>query len=339
MNLKSLRCFLIVPLILAFPLAPPAVAGGILIFNDGFNTGDSCAWSLGPSSCLGAGFQIDTPEVIIGPGEEITYCYYFETPNAATIGVNRWALTLGSVAHDVTLYATYDNAQNPTPRQLDGTLSAVNCGFDDSGATNTIANWLYAGHDSFAELVLPADDGAGNPLAVEVPAGAPLFLAMHFVNPTGAAIANTVRLEAEALAIGTPYTETATYFTYNTSLSIPPGAVGDTETRTCPVPAGVEFWYFTTRTHRHGTLATVKDGVGPLVQSSNWEQPAIQLFPPPTAYTFSPSGMTYECVYDNPGPTTINAGNSPQSDENCVGIGYFFPATRPLLCINSAGPL
>jgi hypothetical protein len=339
MRPTTLRCLQKVLLIVAFAGMPPAVAGGNLVFNDGFNTGDSCAWSLGPSSCLGAGFQIDTPEVLIGPGEEITYCYYFETPNAESIGVKRWALTLGSVAHDVTLYATYDNAQNPAPRQADGTLSAVDCGFTDSAATSTVANWLYAGHDTFSELVLPGDDGAGNPLAVEVPAGAPMFLEMHFINPTGSQIANTVRLDAEALAIGTTYTETASYYTYNNSLSIPPGAAGDTETRTCAVPAGVEFWFLTTRTHLHASLATVRDGANPLVQSSNWEQPAIQQFPPPSAYTFSASGMTYECVYDNPSASTITSGNDPQTDENCVGIGYFFPATRPLLCFNNVGPL
>ncbi len=338
MRSRTLRWLPIVALMVIFPVAPPAVAGN-LIFSDGFNTGDSCAWSLGPSSCLGPGFQIDTPEVLIGPGEEITYCYYFETPNAETIGVKRWALTLGSVAHDVTLYATYDGAQNPTARQPDGTLSASDCGFEDSATTGTIANWLYAGHDAFAELVLPADDGAGSPLAVEIPAGAPMFLEMHFINPTGATIANTVRLDAEALAIGTAYAETASYFTYNTSLSIPAGSGGHTETRTCAAPAGVEFWFLTTRTHLRATLATVKDGPGPLVQSSDWEHPAIQLFPPPAAYTFSASGMTYECVYDNPTGSTIHAGNSPQTDENCVGIGYFFPATRPMLCINNVGPL
>ena len=336
MRSRTLRWLPIVALMVVFSVAPPAVAGN-LIFSDGFDTGDSCAWSLGPSSCLGPGFQIDTPEVLIGPGEEITYCYYFETPNPEPIGVKRWALTLGSVAHDVTLYATYDGAQNPTPRQPVGTLSAVDCGFEDTAATSTIANWLYAGHDSFDELVLPADDGAGNPLAVEVPAGAPMFLQMHFINPTGVEIANTVRLEAEALAIGTPYTETASYYTYNNSLSIPPGGI--TATQTCPVPAGVEFWFLTTRTHLHATLATVRDGPGPLVQSSNWEHPAIQLFPPPASYTFSPSGLTYECVFNNPGPTAITSGNDPQVDENCVGIGYFFPATRPFVCLDNTGPL
>lgn len=336
MRSRTLRWLPIVALMVIFPVAPPAVAGN-LIFSDGFNTGDSCAWSLGPSSCLGSGFQIDSPEVLIGPGEEITYCYYFETPNPEPIGVKRWALTLGSVAHDVTLYATYDGAQNPTPRQAVGTFSAVDCGFEDTAATSTIANWLYAGHDPFAELVLPADDGAGNPLAVEVPAGAPMFLQMHFINPTGVEIANTVRLEAEALAIGTPYTETASYYTYNNSLSIPPGGI--TATQTCPVPAGVEFWFLTTRTHLHATLATVRDGPGPLVQSSNWEHPAMQLFPPPAAYTFSASGLTYECVYDNPTGSTIHSGNDPQADENCVGIGYFFPATRPFVCLDNAGPL
>ena len=338
MSARTLRWLPIVALMVEFAEAPPAAAGGITIFSDGFNTGDSCAWNLGPSSCLGPGFQIDTPEVLIGPGEEITYCYYFETPNAEPIGVKRWALTLGSVAHDVTLYATYDGAQNPTPRQPDNTLTASDCGFEDTAATSTIANWLYAGHDAFAELVLPADDGAGSPLAVEVPAGAPMFLQMHFINSTGATIANTVRLDAEALAIGTAFTETASYYTYNDSLSIPAGSGGHSETQTCAAPPGVEFWFFTTRTHSHATLATVKDGVGPLVQSSDWEHPAIQLFPPPAAYTFSASGMTYECVYNNPGPTTITSGNDPQTDENCVGIGYFFPATRPLLCLDSTGP-
>lgn len=338
MSTRTLRWLPIVALMVEFAEAPPAAAGGIPIFSDGFNTGDSCAWNLGPSSCLGPGFQIDTPEVLIGPGEEITYCYYFETPNTEPIGVKRWALTLGSVAHDVTLYATYDGAQNPTPRQPDGTLTASDCGFEDTAATSTIANWLYAGHDAFAELVLPADDGAGSPLAVEVPAGAPMFLEMHFINSTGATIANTVRLDAEALAIGTAYTETASYFTYNTSLSIPAGSGGHTATQTCPVPPGVEFWFLTTRTHGHASLATVRDGLGPLVQSPDWEHPAIQLFLPPAAYTFSASGMTYECVYNNPGPTTITSGNDPQTDENCVGSGYFFPATRPLLCLDSTGP-
>jgi len=320
-------------------LSEAAVAAGpVPVFNDGFETGDSCAWSVGPSSCLGPGFQFDTPEVIVGPGEEITYCYYFHTPNAETIGIRRWALTLGSVAHDVTLFATYDATHLPADREPAGTLSSTNCGFVDMGSSNTLANWAYAAHNPFEQIVLPADDGAGSPLAVEVVAGQPMFLQMHFINPTGVAIANTVRLAAEALEIGVGYTKTASYFTYNNSISIPASSAGHTETRTCAAPAGVEFWFLSTHTHQFATSASVRDGVIPLVQSADWENPEILVFSSPGFYTFSPSGLTYECVYNNPTGSPIVSGNSPISDENCVGIGYFFPATRPLLCIDNAGP-
>ncbi len=339
MPLRPLQWLPIVPLLLVLPGAPPAAAGGILIFDDGFDTGDSCAWTLGPSSCLGAGFQIDTPEVLISPGEEITYCYYFETPNAEPIGVHRWALSLGSVTHDVTLFATYGAAWVPAVRQAAGTLSAVDCGFVDSAVTNTTALWMYAAHSSFEQLLLPADDGAGTPLAVELAAGQPLFLQMHFKNPTGVQIANTVTLEAEAFEVGTVYTKTASYLAFNLSINVPATTSGSTASGTCATPPGAKFWMLTTETHHFATEATIRDGVAPLVVTSDWQNPALTTFSGPSFYTFSPAGLTYECTYDNDTGSTVNTGNDPVLDENCAGIGYFFPATRPLLCLDSTGPL
>ena len=146
-----------------------------------------------------------------------------------------------------------------------------------------------------------------------------------------------MRLDAEALAIGTAYTETASYFTYNTSLSIPAGSGGHTATQTCPVPPGVEFWFLTTRTHGHASLATVRDGLRSSRSVPDWEHPAIQLFLPPAAYTFSASGMTYECVHNNPRPTTITSGDDPQTAE-FRRERLLFPATRPLLCLDSTRP-
>lgn len=317
----------------------PLLAGGILVFADGFEANNSCLWGTGTPTCPGPGFQIETPEILVGPGEETTYCYYFQAPNDSTLGVRRWALTLGSVAHDVTLYATYDASSLPADRQLPGTLSATDCGFLDSGATGTTANWIYAAHDPFAELILPADDGTGTPLAVEILAGQPMFLEMHFINPTGASIANTVRLDAEAHEVAVAYTKTASYYTYYNSLNIPPSSTGTTFSGTCAAPPGVKFWLLTTNTHKFASLVTLKDGAAPLLTTSDWEQPTIGTFPGPTFYTFSVSGLTYECTFDNPTGSTINSGNSRTTDENCVGIGYFFPATEPLLCIDNTGPL
>jgi hypothetical protein len=53
---------------------------------------------------------------------------------------------------------------------------------------------------------------------------------------------------------------------------------------------------------------------------------------------FSSSGLTYDCVYDNPGNAIVVSGDSESTNESCIGIGYFFPATGPKLCVNNLGP-
>ena len=59
-------------------------------------------------------------------------------------------------------------------------------------------------------------------------------------------------------------------------------------------------------------------------------------------YTFTSGTLTYECTYTNNGDnanSTIVSGPSAQTNEMCMGVGYFFPATGPRFCLNSTGPL
>ena len=35
------------------------------------------------------GFQVASPDVTIKPGEEVTYCYYFRTPNTETLVIKK----------------------------------------------------------------------------------------------------------------------------------------------------------------------------------------------------------------------------------------------------------
>lgn len=35
---------------------------------------------------------------------------------------------------------------------------------------------------------------------------------------------------------------------------------------------------------------------------------------------------------------TITSGDSPTTDEQCMAIGYFFPATKSLVCIDGPDP-
>ncbi|MEO8275765.1 MAG: hypothetical protein ABI639_06065 [Thermoanaerobaculia bacterium] len=310
----------------------------VQIFNDGFNGGNSCLWSIGPSTCPGPNdFQVASPEVSINPGQEITYCYYFRTPNEATRGIHRFVLELGSVVHDAAVFATYNSIQVPTDRQTPGTMSAVDCGFEDTAATGTVANWVFGAHHSGDELVIPADDGTGTPLAMEIVADQPMFMRIHFINPTGSAIANTVTLTAQGLADAVAYTRTESYLAYNDSFSIGAGMTG-TATGGCDTPIPAHFWWLSTETHQFATEAKLKDGASVLVTTSNWQSPAIATFAAPAFLDFASLQVTYTCNYSNTTGGSLTPGNSPTANENCIAIGYFFPATRPFLCFGNGGP-
>ena len=319
--------------LLAAVLSPSRALAIDPVFLDSFETGDSCAWTPGPSTC--PGFRIETPPVTVLGGEEATWCYYFHTPNSAAMGIRKWKSTMTPGTHHMIAYTTYDAGWNPADRQPAGTLTQSPCGFG-SGTGN--AAWVFAAHDPAAELAMPGDDGSGTPLAVEIPAGQPGFIYMRAFNSGTDPITASVQLEAEALPPATPYTETATYHAINTTLSIPPGSVGFPAAKTCPTPPGVEFWWLSTRTHRFATQAKVRDGNSDLVVSTDWEHPSALVLAAPNFHAFS-SGLTYECTYNNPTGASIVAGESESTNETCIGVGYFFPATRPMLCINNIGPL
>lgn len=304
------------------------------VFSDGFESGSTCGWGFGSASC--PGFEIRSPAAEVPAGEQRIYCYYFHAPITATLGIRRWVMTLDAGVDRATLFATYDGTWAPADQQPAGTLAPGPCGFGTGGGYTA---WMFAAHSANEELSVPADDGAGQPLAVEVPAAQPMVLRMHYANPGSEPLTATVFLGAEAYEPGTAYTRTATYFAYNGNLAIPPSSTQYTAIETCPTPSGSEFWWLSTHTHHFATLAKVRDQSSALVTSTDWEHPAATVFSAPDFYTFSPDGLTYECTYDNPTLSSVYAGSDEESDENCVGIGYFFPATRPMVCFNSTGPL
>ena len=124
--------------------------------------------------------------------------------------------------------------------------------------------------------------------------------------------------------------------TYNSQIAIPPSS-GATASAVCPVPAGVKFWHFTTHTHQRASSATLQafPSFDTFVVTTNPAAPLIQEFGPPF-YTFTGGDqLRYSCNYFNEQGFAIRSGGDELLDENCVGIGYFFPATRPRVCIDN----
>lgn len=123
----------------------------------------------------------------------------------------------------------------------------------------------------------------------------------------------------------------------NGSISIPPGAVGDVESRTCALPAGAKFWRLTMRTYKQGTLLRLLDGGSVLLSGSDWEHPPVSTHAPPAFHAFA-GNATHECTYANPTTRSIHFGEDEDNDETCTGIGWFFPAPQPRICVDGFGP-
>jgi hypothetical protein len=271
--------------------------------------------------------EITSPDVEIDPGQENTYCYYFRTPNLQTVAVKKWKSTMAAVIHDATVFTTSADIKSP------GSLIPGCTGLQNASAQN-VPSWLYAADTASAELPFPADDGTGKPVALELPANKPGYVILHYLNTTDTKVSGHFTLIAETLGDAVSYTRTNTYIAYDGSISISPAIEGYVESQNCAVPAGAQFWHLSTHAHKQATRTRVLDGASILFESFDWEHPGAETRSGSPFLGFASNVLTTQCTYDNYSNRTITAGDDPQTDEQCVGVGYFFPATAPKVCYN-----
>jgi hypothetical protein len=287
------------------------------------------------------GFQVVSKEIVIDAGQEITYCYYFRTPNTEPMAIHKWKSLMSPGSHHMIMFTTANDLMPP------GTVSAQNCGFGGSGSLSARPVWTYAAQTVDNEIVLPEDDGGGKPLAQVIQPNTPGFFQMHYLNATDDPITVHVTLNAEALEASDVYTQTAAYVTYNAGLSIPPTPPGGDPTvasKTCTTPANTKFWLMSTHAHKQAVKTEVKNGMpastNVAFSSENWEHPGAQTWMQMPFYSFDdasgPNKLTYECSYVNPTNRTITSGDSAQTDEMCMATGYMFPASAPTFCVCAA---
>lgn len=284
------------------------------------------------------GFRIETPEIEIpaGANNEVTYCYYFRTPNNVKMAIKRWESTMTPGSHHMIMFTTSRDLKTP------GTLSNEDCRGFATASGGVFPVWTYAAQTPNNVIPLPEDDGNGLPLGMEVEANQAGYLQLHYLNATDAPLKVKVVLDAFAHEPDVAYTPTAAFVTYNGAIRIPPGAVGDVESQTCPTPANAKFWLMSTHTHKQAKRTVVKDGANVIFESTDWEHPMPQRFAP-SFYTFSSNSLTWECTYDNTIPVDqggnvnreITAGDSAKRDEMCMASGYFFPSNTPKFCYNN----
>jgi hypothetical protein len=287
--------------------------------------GSTVTWPLTSSV---RSFAVETPEIEVPPGADITYCFHFRLPTTESLPIRRFTSQMPNVVRDIMLFTTTQDRRAP------GTISTVQC--PAVFTSPPYPELVYAAYTPSAELVLPADDGTGKPLAVELAAGTTgsAFLKMHLVNTTGVAVRARVNLSGDGLAPSVAYTRTATLLHHNEAIAIPPTSTGHVESQTCAVPAGVKFWRLSTHAHKQAVRTEIKDGTAVVFASDDRQNPGAATFQPPGFLDFATGKITTACTYDNPANRTIRTGDSAQSDEQCLGIGYFFPADQARFCYN-----
>lgn len=283
------------------------------------------------------GFLLQFPVVDINPGVEITYCHYFETPNAGELAIQRWASHMTPGVHDMTLYLTQNDLGKPDQSPQDCAIVSRIGGLI----------WSYAAQTPDAEAAMPGDDGSGNPIGQLVKARQSGFLQIHYLNTGSTVLHAHVDLDAYAYPDGAQVTLAAPFVTVNLNISIMPGSQAQPAmgmvNGSCPVPLDpsgkpLRFFGMTSHTYKQGVHTFVKDGVDMLFETRNWALPGTTSWPVSPFYTFKSGTLFYQCEYSNPNDRTILTGDNAAMDELCMTIGFFFPAPAGLghVCLNSA---
>jgi hypothetical protein len=267
------------------------------------------------------GFQVRTPDVVIEPGQEITYCYYLRMPTSDEVGIKRWQSRMTPGSHHMILYFT------PSEEQPAGTLTASNCG--NLGGIANLPVWTYAAQSAESASEMPTGVG------MAVAAGQPAYVQMHYLNTSDEPITVHVTLNGETYGPSESYTRAAAFVTFNTQISVPPNG-SSSSTGTCAVPSDASFFAMSTHAHKQAVMTRVTDGAELVFESADWEHPSGRAWNAAPFYRFASGELTYHCDYVNPTDREVRTGPSAETDEMCMAIGYFFPAAAAKMCINNA---
>jgi hypothetical protein len=271
-------------------------------------------------------FGLETPPFALEPGAEQTYCYYTTLGNDRPIAVRRWRSAMTEGSHHMILYRT-----KVLPRPT-GTLEDCGSrGLISGGGISDVDSfpvWTYAAQSPEVQQTMPP--GVGQPLDVDQP----VIVQMHYLNTFGRELEPTVRVEVEVYDDGAEYTPAGVYMTYNTQIEVPPNSTSSAR-GSCAVSEEAQFFNMTTHSHRFTTQAKVTDGERLIVQTDDWEHPPVESWRRAPFLSFASGQLDYQCEYFNPTAQTVRTGDSAETDEMCMAVGYFFPSTGFTACVNS----
>lgn len=274
-----------------------------------------------PPPGMEATVDIVMPEFELGPYEENTLCYYTTVRVDGELGIRGWESSMTAGSHHLIMFFTR-SASRP-----DGTLEECGLTGIAGDLTGGVPIWAYAAQEPEASIQYPP--GVGFPFTTEQH----LFVQMHYLNATGETIRPNVRITGRSYPQGQEYIRAGVFATFSTEIEVPPGETGSAGGN-CEVTGDENFFMLSTHSHQFTTSARVFDGDNMLVDTDDWEHPAVQQWNAEPFYRFTSGRLRYECEYQNPTRSTIRTGDSAETDEMCMAVGYFFPSRGMRFCFN-----
>jgi Copper type II ascorbate-dependent monooxygenase, C-terminal domain len=122
---------------------------------------------------------------------------------------------------------------------------------------------------------------------------------------------------------------------FDTAIDVPAatpmGPGRQTVTGTCTVPAGASFFAIGTHTSSRATAADVSLVSGGtttnVVHTTDWLNPDVGVWTAPAFLAIHDGdSLTYSCAYANTGASPVTVGETEVANEQCMAVGYYFPA-------------
>jgi hypothetical protein len=286
-------------------------AGGVL--PDGGNSQD-----LEPPAS-GTGFQIVTKEWVVLPGQEVFNCYYASSPVDAVVKVNRFVSKMVSAGQQ--RFTLYRDNGGTTP---EGTLLDRGCTSGFGGR-----DWLLATSQRDYDFPMP------NGVAMTLGPRERIKFDTHYLNSGPQPV--TVKIAVNLYFTSGTTQEAQALVSFHLGIRVPANGGTQTVSETCTPGAGARFFSMSTHTHQHATQALLRRQNGSpaeiFVQTDDWQRPDEKRWLVEPFATFAAGEkFVYSCSYRNPLQGVMTVGTAFSSNEQCMAITYFFPASAAGSC-------
>lgn len=269
----------------------------------------------------GSGFQMTIAPFEIPKNFEREVFVRKNTPNTATVYVNRLQMRGASNSHHFVLYG-FRNQTNLPPVDLMRDLRDPQTGVLNQTTLQQMQNHIFlgGGTDVNTDITLPAG------VALKVPAATPVDLNAHYFNRTNFSLTGQNYLNLYTVSAASVQYEAKTLDLNNFDINIPPYS-RRTFTKTFTFNTLTRVVMLTSHYHKLGESFIIKIAGGSrdgevVYSSTDWEHPLVKSFSTPIVLQPG-EGLTSVVTYNNPSSLGVGFGLTSQDEMNII-FGYYY---------------